>query len=251
MRLLPGWRKSRFTGVAHRFTAVESPSPLVGLDPLRLWFPCTVGVGHRSNLAMAPSVGRSFAPALSLRLNRLPVSMQTGVGSNPDTFAEVVRANVGRTEHSPFRIEPEFGQVPENSSKSPSSEHWRVLHVDALRSNLANDPGHLKPEPASRTIQAVSAAGDTDVLAGKAARYHVNNSSPRGSVKGADVRPNREKREASIGLSLRQNGCAVGITFNCAHGSPPEEVATENASTSACEKSQLTKGPTCGISVLV
>jgi hypothetical protein len=40
-------------------------------------------------------------------------------------------------------------------------------------------------------------------------------------------------------LSLRQNLCGVGITLNGAHGSPSKELASENASTSACEKSQL------------
>jgi hypothetical protein len=40
-------------------------------------------------------------------------------------------------------------------------------------------------------------------------------------------------------LSARQNGCGVGITFNCAHRRPPEELAPEHASTSAREKSQL------------
>jgi len=53
-------------------------------------------------------------------------------------------------------------------------------------------------------------------------------------------RPNRENRQASIGLALRQNGCAVGITLNCAHGFPSQECSAENASTRACEKSQLT-----------
>jgi hypothetical protein len=43
----------------------------------------------------------------------------------------------------------------------------------------------------------------------------------------------------SVVLSLCQNGCGVGITFNGAHGSPPEEVSAEYSATSACEKSQL------------
>jgi len=38
--------QSRAVGVATFSTAVAKPSPLVGLAPLRLWFPQTVGVGH-------------------------------------------------------------------------------------------------------------------------------------------------------------------------------------------------------------
>lgn len=41
-------------------------------------------------------------------------------------------------------------------------------------------------------------------------------------------------------MSLCQNGCAVGVTFNCAHDSPPEQHSPEYSATSACEKSQLT-----------
>ncbi|MBB1617253.1 hypothetical protein A9978_32865 [Pseudomonas sp. UMC65] len=40
-------------------------------------------------------------------------------------------------------------------------------------------------------------------------------------------------------MSLRQNLCGVGITFNGADGAPSEEVAAEYSATSTCEKSQL------------
>jgi hypothetical protein len=40
-------------------------------------------------------------------------------------------------------------------------------------------------------------------------------------------------------LPLRKNGCGVGIKFNCADGAPFKELASEYASTSAREKSQL------------
>nr|WP_245846612.1 hypothetical protein [Halomonas humidisoli] len=76
-------------------------------------------------------------------------------------------------------------------------------------------------------------------MAGKAARNDVNTASPWLSVKTAHVRPNRERREGSIVLSLRQNLCCVGITLNGADGTPSEEVAAEYSATSACEKSQL------------
>jgi hypothetical protein len=76
-------------------------------------------------------------------------------------------------------------------------------------------------------------------LTGKAARYDINNASPRSSVKGLNVIPNRESREKAIVLSGAQYACWVGFPFNGADGSPPEELAPEYSSTSACEKSQL------------
>jgi hypothetical protein len=97
----------------------------------------------------------------------------------------------------------------------------------------------MGPEAASRAVDARAFSCSADVLAWEAARYDVNNSSPRAAVKTCDVRPNRERSECSIVLSLRQNLCGVGITFNCADGSPSEQVAAEYSSTSAPEKSQL------------
>jgi hypothetical protein len=57
---------------------------------------CAVGVGHIAKRAIAPRVGRSFAPALADLLNLLPVSIVVGVESNdPDSLSHVRRTNVG------------------------------------------------------------------------------------------------------------------------------------------------------------
>jgi hypothetical protein len=95
------------------------------------------------------------------------------------------------------------------------------------------------PEAASLAVDSGALSRGADVLAGKAARYDINNSCPRSAVKTANVRPDGKGWEKSIVLPLRQNGCAVGITLNCAHGAPSEEVASKNASAATCEKSQL------------
>jgi hypothetical protein len=141
--------------------------------------------------------------------------------------------------HSPASIVPQRGQVSENTSQPSKSEHWGVFHDDEAWSHLANDSGHLAPKPAALPVNARPFACNADVLAGKPARYHVNNSAPRAAVKCAHVGPNRENVEASVVLSLCQNGCGVGITFNGADAPPPEEPSPENSATSACEKSQL------------
>jgi hypothetical protein len=53
------------------------------------------------------------------------------------------------------------------------------------------------------------------------------------------VRPYWEGFENAVVLPLCKNGCGVGIKFNGADGSPPEELSPEYSSTSAREKSQL------------
>jgi hypothetical protein len=103
--------------------------------------------------------------------------------------------NVRCADDSPSRIKPHLGQVSEYTSESSSNECWRVFHEDVARSYLANDAGHFHPESAALAVDPGTASGDADVLAGKAARHHVNNASPRPSVKGSDVIPNRERRE--------------------------------------------------------
>jgi hypothetical protein len=148
-------------------------------------------------------------------------------------------AGVVRAQDAPFRIEPQRGQVSENSSKPSTNEHWGVFHEDETGSNLANDPGKFRPEAGALSFDSGALSCCADVLARKASRNDVNNSAPRSSVKTAHIRPNRERFEDSIILSLRQNLCGVGITLNGAHGSPSKDLAPENASTSACEKSQL------------
>jgi hypothetical protein len=106
-------------------------------------------------------------------------------------------------------------------------------------SHLTNNSGHFAPKPAALPVDAGPFARNADVLARKPARYHVNNSAPRAAIKCAHVGPNRENVEASVVLSLCQNGCGVGITLNGADAPTPEEPSPKYAATSAREKSQL------------
>jgi hypothetical protein len=76
-------------------------------------------------------------------------------------------------------------------------------------------------------------------LAWKAARYNVNNSSPRSSVKGLNVIPYRESRENAVILSGGKYASCVGFPLNGADGSPSKEVTPEYSSTSSREKGKL------------
>jgi len=148
-------------------------------------------------------------------------------------------ADIGSSQHSPPAVIPERGQVTEDSSESPSKEGWAVLHVDVAGSNFAHDARHVAPHSAAGAVDACALAGNADVLAREASRHHVNTASPRSAVKTAHVRPNRERSEGSIVLSLRQNLCGVGITFNCADGSPSEDVSPEDAATGPGEQREF------------
>jgi hypothetical protein len=151
----------------------------------------------------------------------------------------VVGADVVRPQHSPFRIEPHRGQVSKDNSKSSNSEHWGVLHEDVAGFHLANDAGHFPPKAGSFAGNASAFSCAANVLAREAARNHINHSSPRLPVEGANVIPDRERRKNSIVLPLAQNPNGVWLPLNGAHCPPSEQLSAEYSSTSAREKCQL------------
>jgi hypothetical protein len=197
--------------------------------------PQTVGVGHFT-------ANESGVPPCAYGLLRELVSLATGVGHKPEPVTLVRRPNIGSSQHRPSAVIPERGQVTEHSSESPSNDCWTVLHEDEARSNVANDPCHVRPHAGPLAVNACTLSGNADVLARKPARNHVNKASPRSSVKGLHVIPNRERREKAVILSGEQYTCGVGLPLDGADGSPSEQVATKNASTSAREKCQLMHG---------
>lgn len=148
-------------------------------------------------------------------------------------------ANLGRTETAPFRIEPEFGKIGEDDIESSINEVWAVFNERESRSYLANDAGHVFPQPASFSADSGTFTGPADVLAGKAARYDIDTSAPRLSVKSPHVIPNWERWQTSVVLSGDQYACGISVVLNCRKRSPSEQVGRKNASTSARENSQL------------
>lgn len=125
------------------------------------------------------------------------------VGSrhDPDALANVGRAGVVRAEHSPARIEPQRGQISEHDVEPATGEKGGVLHEDVPGSNLANDSGHLHPEPAALSGDASSAPGCANVLAGEAPADEVDVPAPRSPVEGADVVPDGEAGEHAVSLA--------------------------------------------------
>ena len=168
------------------------------------------------------------------------------MGHDPDPVSLVRRSNIGRSHNSPLRVIPERGKITKDSVESSRSEHWAVFHEDVTGSNFANHPRHVSPHPAALSVKAVASAGDADVLARKPARYNVNNSSPRSSVKGLNIIPNRERREKAVILSGGKYASWVWLPLDGADCSPSEEMTSEYSSTSAREKSQLIHFFFCG-----
>jgi hypothetical protein len=157
------------------------------------------------------------------------------VGQNPKPVPLVVGANIGSSQHSPAAVIPERGQITEDNAEPPSKQSWTVFHEREARSNFANDARHVGPQAAALSGDTCAFSGNADVLTGETARYHVNKSAPWLAVKGANVIPNRERREKAVILSGAQNACGVLSDFNCDDSSPSEQLAAEYCATSARE----------------
>jgi hypothetical protein len=132
-----------------------------------------------------------------------------------------------------------LGKVAKDQGKTSLNKQWAVFHEDEARQYFTDDSRHVSPHAASLAFDSGSLAGTRDVLAWKASRNHVNNSSPRLSVEGLNVIPDREGFKASVVLPGDQNVPCVSVPFNGADCPPSKEFAPKYASTSTREKCQL------------
>jgi len=162
-----------------------------------------------------------------------------GVGHHPQALSCVGGSDVSSGKHSPSSIKPHRGKVSKDSLKSSNKEGWRVFHEHESRSNFINHARHFSPKSTAFAIKSSSFPGCAQVLAGEPARHHVNNSFPRSSVKCSNVIPDRERAKNSIVLALAQNPNGVGLPFNSANGSPPEQLAAEYSATSPGEEGEF------------
>ena len=170
---------------------------------------------------------------------RSPVSSPQAVGHNPDSLSLVRCAGMDCSQHSPSRIIPHRGQVSENDSKPPRSKNWRVFHERVSRSNFANDPGHFSPESRPIAFDPRAFSCGADILTREPASDDIHHSTPRAPIEGSHIVPDGEGIKAPVILSGHEHVSGAWLVFDGADGSPPEELAPEYASTSACEKCQL------------
>ena len=140
------------------------------------------------------------------------------VGQDEHPFAEVSGTDSGRTEHVPFRIEPERGQVSENVSESGRKEPWDVLQEHAAGPHVANGAGHVRPEP-SDIILGESLAGDADGLTRESRNDAIHDATPRAAVEGCEIVPDRRAIHGLVFHPRHENGRGESVPLNETHGS--------------------------------
>ena len=157
-----------------------------------------------------------------------------------NSFPLVEQAGVGSAEHSPSCIIPQSGQVSENGSQPPRSEHWAVFHEHEWRLNLANDSGHLGPQSASRSGDSLTSAGrvggNADVLTGESSAHNVNFSPPWFSIKGSDIIPDGELGQASIPLPLQEDFSAIRFNLDSTNAGMSQKDSAEDSSPASSKK---------------
>lgn len=184
-------------GVGHCFALAGS----VGLPPL--WTPSCLesamfGVGH----CRIASV--SVVPGLPLPLppfdpSRVAVAFlaplesdATAVGQDEQPRPLVGGSHFGRTEHSPFRIEPIGREVLQNLAQSEgdvSSDVFEECHRGIC---IPDDPSHVRPQ-VSRVVCAESLSCVAERLARIAASDDMNSATPRSAVEGGGIAPHRAR----------------------------------------------------------
>lgn len=155
-------------------------------------------------------------------------------------------ASLCRGTKAPLRIEPEVGQGPENVSdpSSLSSDPWDVLQEHELGSHVANDPCDIGPEPAV-VVGAETLAGRAVGLAGEPRRDEMNDATPRSAIEGAQVVPDRRRRQSLVLHPRHEGGRGESVPFDSAHKSGPStggEVDTELESAGAGAEGEHVEG---------
>lgn len=114
--------------------------------------------------------GREFVN--SFTVSPLLSSVAQTVGQDEQSLAAVTGSQRGAGEHSPFRIEPQRGQVSEDGGESVAHEAGDVLQEDEAGSHVAAKGGDERPEP-PLVLFALPFAGDAPGLTGEAGGEHV------------------------------------------------------------------------------
>jgi hypothetical protein len=136
------------------------------------------------------------------------------VGQNEESVAMVSRSNIGRSESTPLRIEPERGKVREDDFKAVRAEGRDVFNDDQSRLNFGDDAGKLLPEPASLAFDSGLLSGDADVLTREAARDAAHQAPKWVPIEGGHIRPNRRWSHVAFFHARSQDFTGVGFPLH-------------------------------------
>lgn len=166
--------------------------------------------------------------SIPVGVGQFPASRREG--QEPESLAKVGGSNVGRSEQTPFRIEPETGKVFEDVGESSDSasgvESRDVLQEHETGSHVSNDLRDPRPEP-TIIVSSSASARSRPGLAREAGSDEIHSLTPRGPVEGLEVVPDGAGVECSGLHVLGEDGGGVGIALDSADDSDRESGESE------------------------
>jgi len=157
------------------------------------------------------------------------------VGQDEQPFASMRGSDIGRAEHTPLRIEPERGKVGKNVGEPKRNVPCDVLEEPERCAGLVEDSSDVRPEVAL-VVGAEPSPGDAERLARVAARDEIHASTPRSSVEGSQVRPDRSRIQGRVFHPGHEDGRGEGFPLDVANGARPSGQAEVDPADSGAER---------------
>lgn len=242
LRSAPGRRPSCAFGVGQKIPVVLSPiRPWYGLGPCRRsarsscsqYFellrltPFAFSQASIASVSVVPecrplSVEYPAAPELF-------ASVLVAVGQDEEPLASVRRSDIGRAQHTPLRIEPERGKVGKDVGEPKRNVPGDVLEEPKRGAGFVEDSCDVRPQ-VSLVGVAESSSGDAEWLARVAACDEIHRATPRSSVEGSKVRPDRRAIQGLVFHPGHEDGRGESVPLDITHGATPGGQAEVDAS---------------------
>jgi len=174
----------------------------------------------------------------------LSKSDTTTVGQEEEPRALVRRSHVSSAKPDGGAFVAFPLELGEDGGKSASCSP-NVLPEEERRLALSGDADLLEEEPASVAVESPPLAGDGEVLAGRATSDAIHCATPRASVEGGDVVPERSLRQGLLFHPGHEAGRCVGFPLDVHHsagGSTGGKVQPEVEPSSAAEEGSNAEG---------
>lgn len=140
------------------------------------------------------------------------------VGQNEDSGSPVRGPDIGRSKHTPFRIEPKIGQVTEDDAEPASADEGRhVFQPDEAGIHFANAVSDVGPDP-PLVVHALAFAGCGPGLTREARNDAIHESTPASAVEGDNVVPDRRRIQPPVCHARHQYSGGIGFPLNVQDG---------------------------------
>jgi hypothetical protein len=123
-----------------------------------------------------------------------------------------------RAEQIPLDIEPEPGKVADDLAQSSPHKARDILKKSKPCACSFKHPAHFRPEM-SRVFFGLSFASEAEGLTGESSNEAIHSATPRFTIEGSEVRPDRRRIHASLFHRLDQTcgwECFPFDVTNCA-----------------------------------